>query len=124
MSSDIRRAQVVRIGGLKPVCPPLHLGTNAWPLVSQMVTGARHIELYLVEILPDGEGLPDRHPGCEHGFFVLSGRGRAQVEGSEYELEPEDCLFIPDGAIHSIKTIGSEPLRMVVFMAPHRGIRA
>lgn len=86
--------------------------------------GARHVELYLVEIQPGGEGYDDAHPGCEHGFFVLAGEGEAYVEGERFELRPEDCLFIPEGAKHSVKTLGEHPLRMMVFMAPHREFAA
>lgn len=89
-------------------------------LVNRNSVGAKRVELYLVDIHPGGEGFDDAHPGCEHGFFILSGEGEACVEGERFELRPEDCLFIPEGARHSVKTVGNIPMRMMVFMAPHR----
>lgn len=102
------------------MCPAKHALTDAVALVNRNLVGATHIELYLVEFKPGGEGLDDAHPGCEHGFFVLSGKGEFYVEGERFELGAEDCLFIPEGARHSVKTLGDQPLRTVVFMAPHR----
>lgn len=120
MCSDRRRGRLIRSAGQTPVCPPKHVLTDAVALVNGNVAGASQIELYLVDFKPGGEGFEDAHPGCEHGFFVLSGKGEAWVEGERFELGPEDCLFIPEGARHSIKTLGEESLRTVVFMAPHR----
>jgi mannose-6-phosphate isomerase-like protein (cupin superfamily) len=34
-------------------------------------------------------------------------------------LQKEDCLFIPDGAVHSVKALGAETLKTIVFMAPY-----
>lgn len=113
-------ARLIRGGGQTPVCPPKHSLTEARALVNRNTVGARHTELYLVEIRPGGEGTEDAHPGCEHGFFILAGKGEACVDGERFELQPDDCLFIPEGARHSVRPSGSDGLRMIVFMAPHR----
>ncbi|MBW7901285.1 MAG: cupin domain-containing protein [Rhodocyclaceae bacterium] len=116
--------RLIRSRGQTPVCPPKHALTDAWALVTNRSVGARHIELYAVEIHPGGEGFDDAHPGCEHGFFVLAGEGEARVGGERFALQPEDCLFIPDGASHSVRPSGDGSLRLLVFMAPHRNVAA
>lgn len=121
MSSEASRGRLIHGVGQTPVCPALHTLTDARALINRNTVGARKFELYLVEIHPGGEGLDDSHPGCEHGFFVLSGEGEAYVEGEHFVLIPEDSLFIPEGARHSVRPTGAQSLRMLVFMAPHRG---
>lgn len=120
MSSEARKGRLIHGAGQEPVCPARHTLTEARALVNHKTVGATQIELYLVEIHPGGEGLEDSHTGCEHGFFVLSGEGEAYVEGEHFTLRPDDSLFIPEGARHSVKPTGTQSLRMVAFMAPHR----
>lgn len=120
MSFDVRRGRLIRGAGQARVCPAKHHLTEARALVNRSTTGAEHLELYWVDMHPGGEGIEDIHPGCEHGFVVLAGSGEAYVEGERFDLSPEDCLFIPEGARHSIQTVGEQTLRMIVFMAPHR----
>lgn len=121
MSSDSYLAGVVRGSGQIPICPATHVWTEARTLINHKTVGAKHIEMYLVDILPGGEGFVDEHRG-EHGYYILSGEGEADVEGVRHLLQKEDCLFIPDGAVHSVKTLGAETLKTIVFMAPHRNL--
>ncbi|THF61066.1 cupin domain-containing protein [Pseudothauera nasutitermitis] len=120
MCSEAVRGRLVHSPGQTPVCPARHTLTEARALVNGKTVGASQVELYLVEIHPGGEGLEDRHPGCEHGFFILDGEGEAYVEGERFTLRPEDSLFIPPGARHSVRPAGAQSLKMIVFMAPQR----
>lgn len=116
----MKNATLVRGHLQPPKCPPKHELTASRALVNREVVGATSIELYLVEISTGGEALPDAHPGCEHGFFILSGNGEAEVNAQRFVVSEGDCLFIPPGAEHAIRPSGHEPLRMIVFFSPHR----
>ena len=64
-------------------------------------------------------GGPDNaHRGSDQWLFVLSGRGRATVSGSELELAPGDLVLIEAGETHQIDNAGEEPLRTLNFYAP------
>jgi Xaa-Pro aminopeptidase len=41
--------------------------------------------------------------GREHCFFILSGAGVARVNGKEFTLKPNQCLWIPPGASTGIR---------------------
>lgn len=114
------RAQLIHATALPAVCPPKHRKTDGRAVINRKTVGTEQIELYLVDIFPGGEGEQDIHPDCDHGFFILQGIGEAEVEGERFFMEPNDCLFIPRGARHSVRPLNGETLRMVVFMAPHR----
>ncbi|MDP3669089.1 MAG: cupin domain-containing protein [Telluria sp.] len=114
------RAQLIHAAALPATCPPKHRLTQGRAVINRHSVGTEQLELYLVDILPGGEGEQDIHPDCDHGFFILQGKGEAQVEEERFLLEPDDCLFIPRGARHSVRPAGENTLRMIVFMAPHR----
>jgi len=51
---------------------------------------------------------------------MISGVGEACVDGERFIVNPSECLSIPPGAAHSIKPIGGQSIRFLVFMAPPR----
>jgi mannose-6-phosphate isomerase-like protein (cupin superfamily) len=50
-------------------------------------------------------------------YFILSGRGSVSIDQIEYALSPGDAVFIPGGALHGARCIGSEPLRLLYIFA-------
>jgi quercetin dioxygenase-like cupin family protein len=46
------------------------------------------------------------HPG-EEIIYVLEGTLEHQIDGKSVTVKPGDVLFVPAGAIHSVKNIGS-----------------
>jgi len=57
-------------------------------------------------VLPPGEseGGPDnRHRGADQWLYVVSGKGRAAVNGRRHPLQPGTLLLIERGDTHEIK---------------------
>ena len=72
-------------------------------------------------VLEAGEstGGPDnRHDGADQWIIVVSGSGKAVVEGQTVDLGPGSLLLIEPGEGHEIANTGSESLDMVTFYAP------
>jgi mannose-6-phosphate isomerase-like protein (cupin superfamily) len=72
-------------------------------------------------VLQPGEstGGPDnRHRGSDQWLFVVSGTGRAIVNGSELNLQPRTLLLIEHGEMHEIACAGDDPLRTLNFYVP------
>ena len=64
-------------------------------------------------------GGPDnQHAGSDQWLFVLSGTGRATVEGREVRLERGTLLLIEAGESHEIENTGREPLETLNLYAP------
>ena len=72
-------------------------------------------------VLEAGEstGGPDnRHEAADQWIFVVSGTGKAIVEGQTVDLAPGSLLLIEPGEGHEIISTGSDALDMVTFYAP------
>jgi mannose-6-phosphate isomerase-like protein (cupin superfamily) len=72
-------------------------------------------------VIPPGdcEGGPDnRHRGADQWLFVLSGTGRATVNGKRYGLRAGSLLLIERGDRHEIRNIGRTALRTLNVYVP------
>lgn len=115
-----RASVLIRSGDVQPVVPAKHRNTDTWVLVKPATTGNTLCEFYVTEMKQGGGADWDTHPGCEHIYFVLTGRARMVVEDEEFDLEPGDCLLMREGAPHKVDVVGSETFRIAVVFAPGR----
>lgn len=69
-------------------------------------------------LLPGQEQSGHVHAGSDKVYYVLAGRGRFQIGADERELDPGHAVFAPAGVSHAVSNPGSEPLSLLVFMAP------
>ncbi len=73
----------------------------------------------MVIVPGDAEGGPhNRHGGADQWLFVVSGTGRARVNGKGYPLRAGSLLLIEHGDEHEIAAKGKEPLRTLNFYVP------
>ena len=67
----------------------------------------------------DSEGGPhNRHRGADQWLFVVSGTGRARVNGKRYPLRAGSLLVIERADEHEITATGRKPLRTLNFYVP------
>lgn len=67
----------------------------------------------------DSEGGPDnKHPRSDQWLFVLSGQGKALIEGRTTSLKPGMLLLIEKGERHQILATGRSPLKTLNVYAP------
>lgn len=59
-------------------------------------------------IMEPGGGMPEHTNTVEHEQYVLRGRAIIGIDGQEYEVQPGDVVFIPEGARHWYQNIGDE----------------
>lgn len=72
-------------------------------------------------VLEAGEatGGPDnRHDAADQWIFVVSGTGKAIVEGQTVALAPGSLLLIEPGEGHEISSTGSDALDMITIYSP------
>jgi len=100
--------------------PAKHSLTNSFPLIGPKTCEGAQYEFHITEIKPGGTADDDTHALEDHGFFCISGRAMARVDGEEFLMEPGCALYVPKTAHHSFKVIGGEVFRIGVIFAPPR----
>ena len=67
----------------------------------------------------DAEGDPqNRHRGADQWLFVISGTGRALVNGRRYPLRAGTLMLIEHGDRHEVKNTGRRLLRTLNVYVP------
>lgn len=67
-----------------------------------------------VEVRANGSTSPHEHPAHEW-FYLLSGRGVVSVGDEEQTVEAGDCVYIPPGLVHRLRSANDSPVRMLAF---------
>ncbi len=52
---------------------------------------------------------------CEY-YYIISGKGRYNDNGAEYDIVPGTVTFTPSGSGHGIKNTGSEMLEFIALI--------
>lgn len=72
-----------------------------------------------VEDFAVGGSTPDHaHPNSDEIFFIISGKGRAVVDGISHDVGPGDVVWIPRGIRHQLSNTGKETLRTTWTFVP------
>lgn len=72
-------------------------------------------------VLPPGEsegGNDNRHRGSDQWLFIVSGTGKATINGKRYPLKEGALVLIERGDTHEITNTGKKPLVTLNFYVP------
>ena len=61
-----------------------------------------------------------RHENEEEVFYVIKGIAEADDDGETVTLNPGDTILTGDGAGHSIKSVGTEPLELLAVISLYK----
>lgn len=67
---------------------------------------------------PGAGAPPNRHPGDDESFYVLSGQYEFAVDGVIRLVGPGGFVKVPNGSIHHFTNVGSGDATMLVINAP------
>ena len=82
--------------------------------------GEKNIRMLAELTLPPGASIGShRHEGETEYFLVLSGGGRLNDDGTEKAVKAGDTIITGNGASHSIKNTGADPLVMHAVIVTH-----
>ncbi len=84
-------------------------------LVTEETTGAKEVNMIMPVSPADA---PPRkgshyHRKRESIFFILQGKGKAIIEGKEYDIEPNTVIYIPPGERHAFRNTGTTDMKML-----------
>jgi mannose-6-phosphate isomerase-like protein (cupin superfamily) len=92
-------------------------GDTRWKtLISAGLTPTSALTLGVAR-LPSGGELPAHHHAQPEVYFVLDGIGTVTIDGSSRPLSPGAGVFIPGGAVHSVRSTGATDLRVAYVLA-------
>ena len=67
----------------------------------------------------DAEGSPtNRHDGADQWLYVVSGSGRATINGKKYPLSAGSLVLIERGDMHEIRNVGRTLLKTLNVYVP------
>ena len=87
-------------------------------LLTEGQGGSHNLAITWVEGEPESEQSRHAHPDAEQVYVIVAGRGLMHVAGEEKEVGPGTLVFVPKGALHSIRNLGTEKLVYVSATAP------
>jgi mannose-6-phosphate isomerase-like protein (cupin superfamily) len=79
--------------------------------------GVSSFGMQVIDFPPNATAYPEHDhadSGQEEVYAVMSGRGRIQINGEEFELEPEVMVRVGPDARRKITT-GDEPMRLLAL---------
>ena len=103
-----------------------HNGTvPVWWLIKpeemKAITDGGYLELANeFEVAVGGEVFPHTHPTHEF-YFVMTGVGTMIIGDEQRDVAPGDLIYIPPDEVHSLRTIGDEPIHCFCFAVGVKG---
>lgn len=76
-----------------------------------------HSQVVLMSLLP-GEDIDLEVHNVDQFFRFEAGKGKAVVDGQEYEVSDGTAIVVPAGLEHNIVNTGSEPLKLYTIYSP------
>lgn len=59
-----------------------------------------------------------KHLDHSENVIVLQGEGNMKLGAKEFKIKKGDAVFIPKNTVHSVRSIGKEPLKVISVQAP------
>ncbi len=103
-----------------------HNGTvPVWWLIKpeemKAITDGGYLELANeFEVAVGGEVFPHTHPTHEF-YIVMTGVGTMIIGDEQRDVAPGDLIYIPPDQVHSLRTIGDEPIHCFCFAVGVKG---
>jgi len=89
--------------------------------VSLFDTANCFCDLYCLN--PGQSQKPHSHAGADTIYYVLEGDATIQVGDEEQVLGPGRIVLAPSEVVHGVRNASSQPLSLLVFMAPNPNVK-
>ncbi|MEM2904951.1 MAG: cupin domain-containing protein [Candidatus Bathyarchaeia archaeon] len=115
MAMEVKILKAYEVPSVQPLKPGCH---ERWLFDAKTPTENGAMVMAVFE--PGKESGLHQH-GEEEFFFILRGRGKAQIAGRTYELEPDVCIYVPAETPHNfINTSNCESLTLLAFFSKNQ----
>jgi mannose-6-phosphate isomerase-like protein (cupin superfamily) len=93
-------------------------GQVSYLLLTAGDAGSQELSVTWVEGEPGSEQERHAHSRAEQVYVIVAGRGLMRVAGEEEAVGPGTLVFVPKGALHSMRNLGTEKLVYVSATSP------
>ena len=90
--------------------------------VSLFDTANCFCDLYCLK--PGQSQKPHSHAGADKIYYVIEGEARIQVGEEEQVAGAGRIVLAPSDVVHGVRNASSQPLSLLVFMAPNPNVKA
>lgn len=91
-------------------------GIGTTPLVTPAIGNTGFITGYTS--FPGGAQVPFHSHDCAESVVLMEGRAALDIDGREYELEPQDATYIAPGTPHRFRNLSpTEPMKILWIYA-------
>jgi quercetin dioxygenase-like cupin family protein len=88
-------------------------------VVSDETLKAAHCSACVIRIAPGERVRPAHsHPNGDEVIYIVTGSGRALVDGEVPAVKAGTTVLFPQGKIHMLHNTGAEEMKVVCFFAP------
>ncbi len=94
-----------------------HDGRTKRILLNAPVTGGKELLVDVVTVAAGSASPRHYHAGTDHFFFILDGRGRIEINGTEYPLRAGSVAWIADGDVHKVFADPDRPLTFLEYFS-------
>lgn len=92
--------------------------TLKW-LYTPDMDAAKGFSMNVVRIKPGNTVKPAHsHPNHEEVVFLLSGKGKAYIDGEVFDIRKGSAVLFSPGCIHMLRNSGDEVMEVACFFAP------
>ena len=78
----------------------------------------KHLQLVLMALQPGEEVGEEVHETHDQFFRIESGAGVVEIDRVRHEIENDDAVIVPAGALHNVINTGAAPLKFYTLYAP------
>ena len=112
------KAKIMRVEEAFWEQPPKHYEAFSKMLVHPSNADTRHFDFRISSYQPKGYAEVHVHEVAENIYYILQGKGIAELDGEKHLVEPHMVIHIPPGVRHGIFNTGLEDLIFIVVASP------
>lgn len=87
-------------------------------LFRRVLYTGHNLQLVLMSIEPGDEIGEEVHDDRDQFFRIEAGEGEISIDGVVHRVKGDDGIIVPQGALHNVKSVGKEPLKLYTIYGP------
>ncbi len=84
----------------------------------QVLYTGHNLQLVLMTLQPGEEIGAEVHDDRDQFFRFEEGNGEVSIDDTVYQVEAEEAVIVPQGALHNVRCTGDQPLRFYTLYGP------